>query len=168
MERTDRTVVVDAGPLIHLDEVECLDLLDTYANILIPAVVWVEVLKHRPNLIAHNVSQYVDAGARPLSSRLITLKVTMGLDAGEVAALALAQSVSAQLLFTDDAAARHAGEALGLRVHGTIGLVIRSVRTKQRTPGQVIEILESMPKRSTLHIARPILDEAIAAVRLRL
>ena len=165
MDGTEEPVVVDAGPLIHLDELDCLDLMDTYASLRIPAVVWGEVLKHRPDMAAHTVNQCIEAATCILSSRLTTLKATLGLDAGEVAALALAQSVSAQVLFTDDAAARHAGEALGLRVHGTIGLVVRSVRTKQRTPRQVIEILESIPSQSTLHIARPILDEAIAAVQ---
>lgn len=165
MEKIERTVILDAGPLIHLDELDCLDLLSTYTAMLIPSAVWVEVLKHRPSMVSHNLRRYIDSRSCTLSLRLTTLKVTLGLDAGEVAALGLAQAVSAEMLFTDDAAARHAGEALGIKVHGTIGLVVRAVRMNQRTPEQVIKILESIPMRSTLYIALPILHEAIAAVR---
>ena len=41
-------VVSDAGPLIHLDELGCLDLLKGLGDVLIPEVVWAEVQKHRP------------------------------------------------------------------------------------------------------------------------
>ena len=43
-----KVVVCDAGPLIHLDELDCLDLLGDYPEVLVPEAVWHEVLKHRP------------------------------------------------------------------------------------------------------------------------
>ena len=33
-------VVCDAGPLIHLDELDCLDLLGDYPEVLGPEAVW--------------------------------------------------------------------------------------------------------------------------------
>lgn len=45
------SVVCDAGPLIHLDEVECLDLLADFENVLAPDVVWDEVTRHRPDAL---------------------------------------------------------------------------------------------------------------------
>jgi hypothetical protein len=36
METTKAPVVSDAGPLIHLDELACLELLDDFKSILIP------------------------------------------------------------------------------------------------------------------------------------
>ncbi|HUP25546.1 MAG TPA: hypothetical protein VNB06_21720 [Thermoanaerobaculia bacterium] len=41
-------VVCDAGPLIHLDEVGCLDLLLDFSAILVPEAVGAEVELHRP------------------------------------------------------------------------------------------------------------------------
>ena len=38
-EATPTLVVCDAGPLIHLDEVECLSLLTDFAEVLVPNVV---------------------------------------------------------------------------------------------------------------------------------
>lgn len=42
-------VVCDAGPLIHLDELGCLDLLSDFFEVLVPEAVWREVRQHRPN-----------------------------------------------------------------------------------------------------------------------
>ena len=41
-------VVCDAGPLIHLDELNCLDLLSIYPDVYVPEMVWQEVSEHRP------------------------------------------------------------------------------------------------------------------------
>jgi hypothetical protein len=35
-----KVVVCDAGPLIHLDELDCLDLLGGYPEVLVPEAVW--------------------------------------------------------------------------------------------------------------------------------
>ncbi len=51
MGESDSPVVVsDAGPLIHLDEIGCLELLD-FPAVLIPTQVWEEVVRHRPGLL---------------------------------------------------------------------------------------------------------------------
>ena len=55
MAGTDTTsplVVCDAGPLIHLDEMGCSDLLSDFAEILIPEAVLLEVQRHRPGALA--------------------------------------------------------------------------------------------------------------------
>jgi hypothetical protein len=41
-------VVCDAGPLIDLDELGCLDLLADFSEVLVPEAVWVEVLNTGP------------------------------------------------------------------------------------------------------------------------
>jgi len=41
-------VVCDAGPIIHLDELNCLDLFADFQEILIPDTVWKEIKRHRP------------------------------------------------------------------------------------------------------------------------
>ena len=52
MVMTNKTLVVaDAGVLIHLDELNALDVLSNYDAIFVPDAVWVEVLHHRPTAI---------------------------------------------------------------------------------------------------------------------
>ena len=50
VETAARVVVLDAGPLIHLDELDSLVLLDDYKQLLVPAAVWLEVERHRPSV----------------------------------------------------------------------------------------------------------------------
>ncbi|MBI4578679.1 MAG: hypothetical protein HY718_03200 [Planctomycetes bacterium] len=71
---------------------------------------------------------------------------------------------AADLFLTDDAAARMAAESLGFAVHGSIGLIIRSIRTGTRRPQQVIRILREIPQKSTLHISPSLLSHVIAEV----
>lgn len=51
MPLSEQVVVCDAGPLIHLDEVACLDLLADFSTVLVPEVVWQEVTRHRPIML---------------------------------------------------------------------------------------------------------------------
>jgi hypothetical protein len=56
MERSEGStpVVCDAGPLIHLDPLDCLDLLADLGRILVPETVWAEeVERHRPGALRH-------------------------------------------------------------------------------------------------------------------
>ena len=48
MSRSPVDVVCDAGPLIHFDELGCLDLLTDFRAVLVPEQVWREVQHHRP------------------------------------------------------------------------------------------------------------------------
>ncbi len=44
-------VVADAGLLIHLDELDALDVLSDYAAVFVPNAVWLEVQRHRPEAL---------------------------------------------------------------------------------------------------------------------
>jgi predicted nucleic acid-binding protein len=45
-------VVCDAGPVIHLDEIESLHLLNDFKTVLLPDSVYNEVLKYRPESLS--------------------------------------------------------------------------------------------------------------------
>ena len=51
MSRSTLDIVCDAGPLIHLDELGCLDLLADFQTVLVPEQVWQEVETHRPGAL---------------------------------------------------------------------------------------------------------------------
>jgi predicted nucleic acid-binding protein len=53
---------------------------------------------------------------------------------------------------------------MGFAVHGTLGILIRSIRRKMGSRKQVLEILQSLPDPSTLHISRRLLATVIAKV----
>lgn len=164
-ERPGQLVVSDAGPLIHLDEVGSLDLLGDFNKVLVPDAVWSEVLKHRPSALTHaDVLLHRTEVERVLPERLLEIAQSFSLHTGEVQALQIALSKPVDLLLTDDTAARLAGQHLGLAIHGTIGILLRSIRRGQRSPEQIAAKLRSLPTESTLHLKASLLEEVIHAV----
>jgi predicted nucleic acid-binding protein len=161
----DTRVVCDAGPLIHLQQLTAIDLLD-FAEVFVPEAVWHEVLRHEPDALQAATVRFSRVeNPSSLDPALEALGRGLALGQGELAAIGVAQQQTGYILLTDDAAARLASESLRLRVHGTIGVILRSLRTGHRSATQVIELLEAVPSRSTLHIRKNILDEAIRQVR---
>lgn len=152
-------VVCDAGPIIHLDELSQLKLLNDFHKILIPETVWQEVQKHRPQALAicTQLSNRITP-ASPLSTTLQSTVQLFSLHAGEIQALVLAEEQQADLLLTDDTAARLAAGSLNIEVHGTLGILLRAIRRNQLTQHQVIDILHSIPKQSSLHIRPSLYD----------
>jgi predicted nucleic acid-binding protein len=107
--------VTDTGPLIHLAEIDSLDLLSILEELYVPETVYDEL----------------EAGGVPdgLSDLQYTRVSTEGegvgderLDPGERTALAVANERDITLL-TDDLAARETAAELGIDVHGSIGII---------------------------------------------
>ena len=85
-------VVSDAGPLIHLDELDCIDLLADFAPVLVPEAVWREVHLHRPSALVHPGVDLVRVApsSSPESAPLKALARLLVLHAGELEALQIA------------------------------------------------------------------------------
>jgi len=160
-----RVVVCDAGPLIHLDELDALDLLSDFAAVLVPGAVWGEVLRHRPRALdGSNCRLTRCATTQPAGSRLQSVARAFLLDAGEWEALLVLEERPDAILLTDDAAARLAARALGYRAHGTLGILLRAVRREQRSRRQILDLLRELPSRSTLHLSADLLNQIVAEV----
>lgn len=159
MAATDAVLVVlDAGPLIHLDELDCLHLLAGFATLLIPSVVWQEAARHRPRLRLEKIplAKITDPhGPAPLA--LAAASFVNELHAGEIAAITLLHETGDGMLLSDDDAARQTAEALGFSVAGTLGLLLRGIRRGQISSAQVRQLAADLPQRSTLHVSRALL-----------
>ena len=165
MNRSPVDVVCDAGPLIHLDELDSLDLLSDFETILVPEQVWQEVEHHRPNVLAHpDVAMQrapVDLSETPSFQTLVR---ALALDLGEQAALSLMEPNPQAILLTDDPAARLAAESLGYEAHGSLGILLRAIRRQQRSRREVLLILQNLPARSSLYIRPDLLQRIITRV----
>lgn len=158
-------VVCDAGPLIHLDEVDSLDLLADFAEVLVPDAVWREVEQHRPDALVHpDVTLRRITPQLAVSPELESLAQVFSLHTGEWEALRVAMEHRPGLLLTDDTAARLAAGNLRIGTHGTIGILVRAIRRHQRTKEEVLQILKSIPSRSTLHLKPSLLEKVISEV----
>lgn len=159
MAATDGVLVVlDAGPLIHLDELSCLYLLHGFATLLIPSIVWQEAIRHRPQLTLGQIpNAKISDPAGPAPLPLAAAAFADELHAGEIAAITLLHEAGGGMLLSDDDAARQTAESLGFAVAGTLGLLLRGIRLGKISSTSVRKIVEDFPKQCSLHVSRALL-----------
>jgi predicted nucleic acid-binding protein len=160
---TAEAAVADAGPLIHLDELDVLPILQRYRRVWVPRRVAREVEDHRPGWrlrMPPGISRVVsvpEADRARLRARLSTL-----LDPGEVEALAFWVDHPETVVLCDDLEARLAASGLGASVIGTLGLLLLAAREDVLTVSAALELVRCIPERTTLHIRGSLVAEAVA------
>ena len=117
--------VLDAGPLIHLDQLGTLQLLADMGMIFCPKIVLEEAEKYRPGIGFRLDFIYLVEASNP---RPIGLKSVAELHAGELAALAWAEEYGADIFLSDDTGAREAAGEMKIQVCGTVGIILRAAR----------------------------------------
>jgi predicted nucleic acid-binding protein len=120
-------VVADSGPLHYLILLEHVDLLRRfYGEVLVPEAVARELsTAGAPGIVRDWIRappSWIEV--RPVASEILAA-VSDDLDLGERAAIALAETIHADLLLIDEAAGRAEAKRRHLRVTGTLG-VLRS------------------------------------------
>lgn len=156
------TAICDAGPIIHLHELDHLKLLGDFGTILVPTQVRLEVKKHSSvSFDESSIPWSIVSANFPLKEDLKMMCQAFSLDQGEKEALSIMTSNPGSVFFTDDAAARLVASKMSFEVHGTIGILIRAARRNVMTPREVISTLRDLPKLSSLHIKPSLLEKAI-------
>jgi predicted nucleic acid-binding protein len=118
-------VVADSGPLHYLILLEHVDLLRCfYGQVLVPEPVASELsAAGAPGVVREWITKpptWVDV--RPLTPEAVST-ITNDLDLGQRAAIALAETMHADLLLIDEAAGRAEAKRRHLRVTGTLGVL---------------------------------------------
>ncbi len=168
MERSDPPplLIADAGPIIHLDELDTLWILTAFPQILIPPTVREEVQFHRPSALTRPDLSFSVIPVTTAPTGIFSILVrASSLDRGEEEALLLMQQHPQALFLTDDDSARFVAIQLGFEVAGTLGMLIRAARTKQIPAPEVISLLEQIPRRSTLFIRQALLSAVLTKVK---
>ncbi|MBK8895256.1 MAG: DUF3368 domain-containing protein [Propionivibrio sp.] len=127
MPTSARIVVADSGPLIALGRLDALHLLPAlFSEIQVTATVLAECAARREFVDAQRIDLAVQAGwLKPCEDHF---EGPGGrLDPGEASAIARALEIDAGLLLDDRAAVGYA-RALGLKVIGTLGLLVLAKR----------------------------------------
>jgi predicted nucleic acid-binding protein len=119
-------VVSDAGPIIALSAIGQLDLLrKLFGVVCIPAAVYHEIVvqgEGQPGSRETHEATWISA--TEARERLAVLLLRDELGAGESEAIVLAQELNAHYLLLDDAAARRKAQRLGIRIIGTLGVLL--------------------------------------------
>jgi predicted nucleic acid-binding protein len=158
-----RIIVCDAGPLIHLSEAGCLDLLKPAGNLFLPHRVAIEVqsavsvVKPLPAFL-----QIVELD--PHERKQADMWQAAGdLHAGEAEALVLARRKKAGWFLTDDATTRLFVSLLGLEVHGSLGIILWSAAKGNLSRNEAESALERL-EATSLWLSNRIRREARQAL----
>ncbi len=136
-------VVSNTSPIMNLAIIHRLVLLrDQFGEALIPLAVREELKPDSELPGAHEVQAALQAGwlrvATPTNSALIQT-LSLELDQGEAAAIALAVEMKADFILMDESEGRAKAAALGLRPVGVLGVVLRA-----KFNGQLASVKEAM------------------------
>lgn len=139
-------VIVNSTPLIVLANVNKLELLQQlYGRIVVPQAVYDEVTIKPNSSIRGTISHNRWIAVERISSIEEKKMYQAKLHAGEVEVMILAQEEpQADLVILDDNAAKKTAKYLGLKVTGTLGILVKA------------------KKQNLLEEIKPVLDEIIS------
>ena len=159
-----RVIVCDAGPIIHLNEVNALHLLKNTGEIILPYRVSLEILSVTD--LADDFPEWLEVVR--LSSSQIKESETWAkvgdLHTGEAEAFVLAKAKKADWLLTDDSAARLFASLFGIEVHGSLGIVLWNVAHGYISQIEAERVLNNL-KQSSLWLSAKVFQEALNAVK---
>ena len=144
-------VVSDTTPLISLLKINRIDLLEKlFGDVLIPQAVFDELtVDERFRLEADEIRQ--KKFNNPESASI--LKRAAGLDQGESEAIVLSDELKADLLLMDEAKGRNVSAQMGLRIMGTIGILMAAYEEHELTSDEVRECVNGL-QRAGRHIGQ--------------
>ena len=156
-------IVSDSSPLIALSSVDRLDLMQhLFDTVIIPFAVRDEVL----GTAAKGAGFPSFIQIKPVVAELPVRFLKMNLHAGESEAIAIALEWGVQGIILDDKPAREIAAGLGLKVIGTLGLLILAKQKGFLTEvrpiiAQIIELVNFRIAPSVLNRALSLIDEPV-------
>ena len=157
--------IADAGPIIHLDELSYLSLLNCYNVIWVPKTVAEEAEKYRPGWLLRGPDSMREVEVPRADVEDFRRSLKTALDDGEIESLALWKRLSSASVICDDLAARRVAKELGAPIIGTLGIIIKGAKQDRITLSTAIELIRSIPEATTLHVSRDLLEYAVCEIQ---
>lgn len=160
--------VADAGPLIHLWEIQALLLLNFIEKLYVPLAVWLEVTA--PNRVPEADLQQIgnlerQATSQKAVTRFVQSEKLQELHSGEHESLYLCQQKSIPLILTDDLAVRETAKRLGLTPVGSLGIVARAYHTGMIPLKEAEKFIFALQDISSLFVTRTIVELAVEGLQ---
>jgi predicted nucleic acid-binding protein len=141
-------VVSDTTPLISLLKTGRLDTLEKlFGEVRIPDAVFEELTSNpRYSDEASTIRSfpYIDIISVSDTDAVEQVSREDGLDLGESEAIVLTQEISADLLLMDEARGRDVARSLGLRITGTVGILLLSYERGILNKGEIMDCVERL------------------------
>jgi len=149
--------VADAGPLVHLAEIDSLDLLAAFDTLSIPEAVYEELERGGvPKGVADLSYELVETDEREELAR--------DLDPGERAALTVASDRDVVLL-TDDLAARNAASEAGIEVRGSIGVIALGYSRGRLDTDEAASRMRALQRETSLFVTDAVVERGIQMLK---
>ena len=125
-----RMVVSDTSPISCLASLDRLDILHSqFGSVNIPPSVSLELSRHPKPGVRSKINKLVEKETLCINSNLdlrLQSFLNVVLDSGEADAISLACQMQANLLLIDERSGRQQARQLGLRVTGTLGVLMKA------------------------------------------
>ncbi len=155
-------VVSNTAPLIHLKEIDLINALNIFEEILIPPEVENEIKNNNlPEVLERIKVINLNSKWKDTANILVN---EFSLDLGEAEAIALALQEKADYFLTDDLDARLVASRYNLEVHGTIGIILRAFRERLLDKKLAIKKVNEIYFKSSLFITRNLVDDIIEEI----
>ena len=139
-------VIADTTPIITLLKLERLELLEKiFGQVIIPNAVYEELTANQKYLSEAKViddCSFLKRGEVSDRQAIKILREVVGLDAGESEAIALADEQGADLLIIDERKGRRAAKQIGLKITGTIGILIQAFDSEILSRQEIFSCME--------------------------
>ena len=141
-------VVSDTTPLISLLKTGRLDTLEKlFGEVRIPDAVFEELTsnpRYSDEAAAIRSYPYIDIISVNDTDAVDQVSREDGLVLGESEAIVLTQEISADLLLMDEARGRDVARSLGLRITGTVGILLLSYERGILNKGEIMDCVERL------------------------
>ncbi len=162
MSEDKRRAVLNAGPIIHLSEINCFNAIEIF-HVVVPKAVYNEVVRYgKPGSKELRESKIgvieLTEDEKVLAKRLCDL---YRIEVGEAEAIAICISRDYELFLTDDRDAREVGELYDTEVHGSLGIIFRAYREAIFEYEQVKDAIHSLYRKSSLFMTKRVYERVV-------
>jgi predicted nucleic acid-binding protein len=155
-------VISDSSPLIALAQCGRLDLLDSlFDRVTIPAKVFEET-QVIAGAVADTITEWSHGKIMTVNGNNLVRAKALALDPGETEALALYWDTNADLLLIDELDGRQAALAAGIKITGTVGILITA---KQKGLVPAIRPLLDILRTLNFYISDSLYHSALSAAK---
>lgn len=158
------TIISDTTPIISLIKINRLDLLEKlFAEVLIPEAVYRELTT---NALFENEAKIVKTSSFLKTSSvqnrksLQLLQAVSGLDDGESEAIILADELKSDVLIMDERKGRKVAEKLGIKITGTVGVLLQSYSENMISSDEIKTYLDQL-KNSNIRLSESLIQKAL-------
>lgn len=158
------TIISDTTPIISLIKINRLDLLEKlFEEVLIPEAVYRELTT---NALFENEAKIVKTSSFLKTSSvqnrksLQLLQAVSGLDDGESEAIVLADELKSDVLIMDERKGRKVAEKLGIKITGTVGVLLQSYSENMISSDEIKTYLDQL-KNSNIRLSESLIQKAL-------